>query len=270
MNQSNYEIIKKIGSGSYGSVYLAYDIQNNRNVAIKTISLANTNINEINNLYKLSIPNCNPYVVCFYFSFITDNKINIVTDYIDGPDVMVYTEPLRSFNNTALLIKTGKILLYTMLSALQYIHSKQIIHNDIKPSNIVVGSNRVPVLVDFGISCDINKCNENGGTSLYLSPEVLHGIRTYKSDLWSLAATIYGVVTGNNIWSLNIYQYDARSLMNEVINLMSNKILPNRLSTGDEKLDYIVNNFLQYDPSLRLSINQALALLKDDISHYYS
>ena len=165
-----------------------------------------------------------------------------------------------------------------MLSGLKYIHSKNILHNDVKPSNIVVGGNKVPVLVDLGISCitqqavnaicttPYNKvigdcCNEMSGTSLYIPPEIIREVRYPSSDLWSLGSTVYEIVTGNNIWSLNVGSYSAVGLMAQVINNFNQNILPNKLQSGDYQLDTVVNSFLQYDPSVRMTIDQALAIL---------
>ena len=259
----SYQILREVGSGSYGRVYLAIDLRNNKQVAIKTISLNDSSNREVDDLNQLAYPNCHPYVVCYLNSFIANNSLNIVTDYIEGPDVINYVQPLRLVNQRQTLYECGRILLKSMLLALQYIHSKGIIHNDIKPGNIMVSKDRVPILIDFGIACrNFPVCKEMMGTSLYLPPEaILTETRYYASDLWSLAATVYEVITGTNIWSLNTYLHTPTQLMEEVIRRFQQGSLPNRLVTNDAVMDGIVNNFLQYDPFQRMSVNQALSLL---------
>lgn len=272
----SYQILRQVGSGSYGKVSLAIDLRNNKHVAIKTIPyndhMSESKINkEAHDLSKLAFPNCNPYVVCYLDSFIHNNELNIVTDYIEGPDIANYVHPLRSSllgqNNKILLYQCGRVLLHSMLLALQYVHSKGVIHNDIKPGNIIVNNQRTPVLIDFGLACNIEGacrcCKEMIGTSLYLPPEaVLQETRYFSSDLWSLASTVYEVVTGMNIWSLNPYQYTSKELMEQVIHRFQQGSLPNRLVTNDPIMDQIVNSFLQYDPFQRMSVEQALLLLQ--------
>ena len=131
--------------------------------------------------------------------------------YLDGPDIMEYTQPLRMSGNQTMLIYSAKIILMSMLLALKYIHSRGIIHNDVKPENIVVSERRVPVLVDLGISCYTlpsrhptctrpyrkivdQCCNETCGTILYIPPEAFRGVRYPSSDLWSLGVTIYAIM----------------------------------------------------------------------------
>lgn len=259
----SYQILKEVGHGSYGRVYLAIDLRNNQQVAIKTIPLNDSSNREAQDLSQLAYPSCHPYVVCYFNSFIANNNLNIVTDYIEGPDIINYVQPFRLINQRQTLYECGRVLLHTMLLALQYIHSKGIIHNDIKPGNIIVNKNRVPILIDFGIACrSFPQCQEMMGTSLYLPPEaILTETRYYASDLWSLAATVYEVVTGTNIWSLNTYLHTPTQLMEEVIKRFQQGSLPNRLVTSDPVMDQIVNNFLQYDPFQRMSVNQALLLL---------
>lgn len=288
MNQdlisNRYDIIQRIGQGGQGTVYLATSKQTGQQVAIKIIPLTAANrdmaLQEIMALKAISYPNCIPYVVCYHDSFYdpTTNQAVIEMDYIQGPTVSAYTQPLRNQGNRNLLILTSKLLLKATLSGLKFIHAHNIIHNDIKPSNIIVGSNKVPVVVDFGISCMVqqainaactqpygkvvgNCCNTNAGTSIYLPPEAIKNVRYPSSDLWSLAATVYEIMTGMNIWGLNISQYDAYGLMKEVINKMNQGVQPNLLNSGDPNLDMVVNSFLSYDPTARMSIDQALAYI---------
>ena len=281
---NRYTIIKNIGQGSYGTVKLAISKKTGSQIAIKIIPLTEQNktnvIQEILSLKKVSAPNCNVYVVCYYDSFVDPYTGSVVVEmeYIEGPNIMIYTHPARISGDLTLLYDTAKKFLIAMLNALKYIHSKNIIHNDVKPGNIVVGKNKVPVLVDLGISCiaqeavnsicttPYNKvigdcCKEMSGTSLYIPPETMYKVRYPQSDLWSLGSTAYEIITGNNIWSLDVTQFSPISLMGQVINRFNSGTLPNVLNTGDYQLDAVVNGFLKYDPSLRMSIDQALSIL---------
>lgn len=282
---NRYEIVKEVGRGAYGSVHEAISKKTGAKVAIKIVPLTETNkknlVQEILSLRKLSQPNCNPYVVCYYDSFYNaiTNSIVIEMEYVHGVDLMTYTQPARSSRDLSLLYRTAKMSLIAMLNGIKYIHSKGLLHNDIKPGNIVVDENKVPILVDLGISCvtqeavksictvPYNKvvgdcCQEMSGTSLYIPPEVLKDVRYPQSDLWSLGATIYELVTGTNIWGLDVFKFTPVNLMAQVIIKFTQGTLPNKLNTGDYQLDTIVNGFLKYDPLTRMSIDQALVLIQ--------
>ena len=288
MNQdlisARYDISQRVGQGGQGSVYLARSKQTGQEVALKIFNITPSNrdmvFQEAKALSAVSYPNCNPYIACYHNSFYdpTTNQAVIEMEYVRGPTVSAYTQPLRNQGNRPLLILCSKLLLKAALHGLQYIHSHNILHNDIKPSNIVVGPNKVPVIVDFGISCFVhdainsactqqynkvigNCCNTMAGTSIYIPPEATKNVRYPSSDLWSLAATVYEIMSGSNIWGLNVGQYNAYSLMKEVVNKINQQVPPNKLSSGDQTLDMVVNSFLNYDPASRMSIDQALSVL---------
>jgi serine/threonine-protein kinase len=281
---NRYQLLRKIGTGGQGEVWLTKSKHTGKEVAIKIIQLNPTNKNntlqEISLLEAVSTPNCNPYVVCYYDSFYepSTNIAVIEMEYVQGPNILEYTQPLRNSMNFPLLILTTKLFLKATLLGLKFIHNHNIIHNDIKPSNIIVNYNKVPVIVDFGISCiaqdainaictqSYNKVIENccistAGTSIYLPPESIRNVRYSSSDLWSLGATAYQIVTGMDIWGLNVAAYDPLGLLKQVIDRFNGNINPYKLNSGDMILDTIVNSFLSYDPSSRMSINQALSLL---------
>lgn len=276
--ENRYNIIKKIGEGGFGTVYLAKNKKTNKHVAIKVITIvANKQhriLNEIKALKTIE-PQCVPYLACYRDSFI-DKKRNamvIEMEYIPGVNILAYTQKLRNdillkYQNGQSYKKEGttliticKLVLIAMLKVLKYIHSKNILHNDIKPSNLMVSSERIPVMVDFGLSCFVNKdkfCENKAGTSLYIPPEIIFGVKNSSSDLWSLAATIYSLMTGENVWGVNPY---GETVLKNVINKIKTKTEPKNLNTGDYQLDSVVNGFLILDPNKRLTIDQALNIL---------
>jgi serine/threonine protein kinase len=76
---------------------------------------------------------------------------------------------------------------------MEYVHSKEIVHLDIKPSNILYEKSTNEItLIDFGLACTVGQC-EPGGTLQYMAPEVLDEQRdiTYAADIWSIGATFY-------------------------------------------------------------------------------
>jgi serine/threonine protein kinase len=288
MNQdyisTRYQLLRQIGKGGQGTVWLARSNRTGKEVAVKIIQLSPANrdssLQEIATIKAISTPNCMPYVVCCYDSFFepSTNQAVIEMEYIKGPTILEYTQPLRNSGNRLLLIPTTKLCIKAVLLGLQFIHAHNVLHNDVKPSNIVVNHNKVPVLVDFGISCFTqdavkaictqpynkvigNCCSTTSGTPTFIPPEDIKGIRYPSSDLWSLGATAYEIMSGMNIWGINIAAYDPMGVLYQVIDRFKAGIQPNKLISGDANLDIVVNNFLSYEPSNRMSINQALSLL---------
>jgi len=281
----HYYISNTIGAGGQGSVVLAQKKSDDSRVALKLIPFTPTNqhniVQEISAIKAISTPNCNPYVVCYRDSFVdvASQKVVIEMDYVHGPNVISYTQPLRDSGNNKLLTTTAIQLTRAMLKALSFIHSYGILHNDIKPANIVVNIDKVPVLVDLGISCFVqaalqeictkpydklidNCCSNSSGTSLYLPPEALKNVRYPASDLWSLGATIFEIVNGYNIWSIDITLHQPMVLMRQVIDKFVQGVQPNQLRTENQVLNQVINNFLNYDPTQRMSVAQAISMLE--------
>lgn len=284
-----YQIDKQIGKGGQGTVYLGRSLLDptNRALAIKIIPLnpqtQTLALQEIAAIKTVSNPNCIPYVACAVDTFYdpTTNNAVIVMEYVNGPTIAEYVYPLRANPtpaNVNLLTIINKQLLRIMLVALRFIHNNNMLHNDIKPANIVVSQDKIPVLVDFGISCYVNQavnqvcslpygkiigncCNTNAGTSIFMPPEVLKNVRYPSSDSWSLGAMIYTLITGVNVWGINVRDYTVESLMQEVVNKLQNGTIPNQLNSNDAALNTVVNSFLLLDPSQRMSLDEAYQIL---------
>ena len=136
-------------------------------------------------------------------------------------------------------------------------------HNDIKPENIMIQKDTyVPKLIDFGLTCTINKvskeqsegkypedhCIRYAGTLLYVAPEYIKykGLKIPASDMWSLGVTLYTAATGNRLYKAR----NVQELIKEIKDF-DNGPIP-RLNTSNELLNTIVNNLLLLNPSERL------------------
>lgn len=147
---SRYKLVKKIGAGSFGSVYKAIDTEKNRYVAVKVESKKSEKkrlAHEIN-MY-------NNFMSCRFIPKIiwygSENNYNfLVMDYMG-----LSLEKLFENHNKKFSLKTIFMLTIDLLKILQYIHNNNIIHRDLKPDNIVIGSNNNNCnvyLLDFGLS----------------------------------------------------------------------------------------------------------------------
>ncbi|NWX23231.1 NEK5 kinase, partial [Aegotheles bennettii] len=192
-----YEIIKKIGEGSFGKIFLAKGKVDNERCVIKEINLTKMPVKEkeasqkeVILLFKMKHGN----IVTFYASLQEKNKLYIVMEYCDGGDLMQ-----RIKMQHGMLFDENQILSWFVQISLglKHIHDKKILHRDVKAQNIFLSNNgKVAKLGDFGIARQLNSTMEFAhtcvGTPYYLSPEICEN-RPYnnKTDIWSLGCVLY-------------------------------------------------------------------------------
>ncbi len=193
--QNRYQILRLLGQGGMGAVYLAFDHRLNQNVALKenTGGDARQFQHEAELLARLRHPNL-PRVSDH---FIEPNGVQyLVMDYIEGDDL----ETLRQ-QRGALPEAQVRAWFAQILSAVEYLHSQGVIHRDIKPDNIKITPSGQAVLVDFGIAKiyqagQVTRSSQKFGSTGYASPEHYKGGTNQQSDIYSLGATLYAVLTG--------------------------------------------------------------------------
>lgn len=194
---NKYFLTEEIGHGSHGIVYRAYDEKNfNEPVAIKIIEDSgnlDSLLIEPELLSRLNHPN----IVSLKDFFIHAGKLVIVTEYLDGIDLQSYLNSQGKLSSSEVTI-----FLIQMADALAHAHANNIIHRDIKLSNILVVKSVQSIkftLVDFGISRmteGIQSVKQIAGTYYYMAPEQLRGRPCEQSDLWSLGICAYNLITG--------------------------------------------------------------------------
>ncbi len=193
-----YEIISKVGEGAFGVVYKARNLLRDKVVALKIIkgapeSQLNSYLREIRKMDKLRPPH--PNVVEFYTADIKDGCLLIEMEYFEG-------ETLRQTLEEGLNLTDDTIVdfLIQILDGLSYIHSKMLVHRDIKPDNILVNTEYTRLkIADFGISKDLEGSESYGpaGTMHYMSPENVNGEKIdHRSDIYSLGIVLYELKTG--------------------------------------------------------------------------
>ena len=205
----DYIIIKRVGFGSSGLVYQVY----NNNDPYKTIlilkqipfrNISNNfeettrKLKEAKNesliLSKLSFK----YVVKYYDSFIEDDCLNIIMEYCEEGDFGTFIINLIQKNNYLSETQIWHFFIQISLG-LAYIHSKNILHRDLKPMNIFLKKNNLIKIGDLGVAKMLQtntKAITYIGTPYYLSPEVCEG-KPYnsKSDVWALGCILYELCT---------------------------------------------------------------------------
>ncbi len=201
-----YQIVKELGRGAMGVVYLAVDPTIGRQVAIKTIRLGEVNdpeeraklrerlFREARSAGILS----HPGIVTIYDMEEHDDVAFIAMEFVDGPtlDQFLSTrEPLAPERLMSILRQTA--------AALDYAHAKGIVHRDIKPANIMIASDGAAKITDFGIAkvTTSQQYTQTGtilGTPNYMSPEQVQGLAvTGRADQFSLAVIAFEILTGD-------------------------------------------------------------------------
>lgn len=202
----NYIIISKIGSGGMGTVYLAeHKFIKQQKVAIKVIHSNMVNEASRQRLHeeaeKLASLN-HPNIVKFLnYHFDEKGNVYLIMEYADGVTLEDYIR-----TKTGLIVES-KIwpILEPVLDAFEYAHKHKVVHRDIKPSNIIITTDGVPKILDFGISTIMDDSNDSEaqeafimGTPSYMSPEQVKGKGIdFRSDIYSLGVLLHQMLTGN-------------------------------------------------------------------------
>ncbi|MEK7239938.1 MAG: serine/threonine-protein kinase [Gemmatimonadota bacterium] len=203
-----YHILKKLGEGGMGQVYLAEHVKMGRKSALKVMNpgmnqdadaIARFN-REAANASRLNHPN-----ICAIYDFgeTPDGLIYLAMEFIEGQSLSSLVE-----KSGALPPARAASIIHQSADALQVAHDAGIVHRDLKPDNIMIARNRdgtdLAKVVDFGIakahSSDAQKVTKTGlvvGTPEYMSPEQLSGDKLDgRSDIYSLALVAFNCLTG--------------------------------------------------------------------------
>ena len=199
----DYSILQKLGQGSYGSVFLVNKKESkygpNTNLfVLKQIPLYNMDKEEIESVKQeaniLKVLNCK-YIVKFHDSFLESKTLNIVMEYCNGGDLSKYLKQKKGK-----LLKENEIwpIFLKIALGIYYLHSKKIIHRDLKSLNIFLNSDNSIKLGDLGVAKVMSNsfAETYVGTPYYLSPEIVEE-KPYneKSDVWSLGCLLYELIT---------------------------------------------------------------------------
>lgn len=196
----DYEILGELGKGGMGRVYKVRNIISDRVEAMKVLlpdlagqkDLADRFLREIKMLASLDHPN----IAALRTAFTAENQLVMIMEYVEGETLAAQVE--RGPVPVADALK----YMDDALSALSYAHKRNIIHRDVKPSNMMVTPQGLLKLMDFGIARSGNDKNLTvTGTALgslnYMSPEQIQGGAVdARSDIYSMGIALYEIVTG--------------------------------------------------------------------------
>lgn len=200
-----YELVRRIGEGGMGSVYLAKDTRSDKVVAMKVLARSKAKNTaflerftaEMRHAFELD----HPHIVKALDLGEHEGYHYLVMEYVPGEDVFTLLSERGRLSEQEALNITAQIA-----EALEHIHEERLVHRDIKPENILVAPDGTAKLADMGLAIDreptarhrLTKTGIAMGTPSYLSPEQAQGDQhlDIRSDIYSLGATLYEMVTG--------------------------------------------------------------------------
>lgn len=198
----NYRIVRHLGSGGMGSVYLAVNTNIDQQVAIKVLrpevarnaALRARFKQEAEMLCSLD----HPGIVKFLNYVETAEGVFLIMEYVKGMTL----EDFISKKNGLIVESKAYPLICEILDAFAYAHSKGIVHRDIKPANIIIQDDGHIKIMDFGIAQIVSEVNVTDskaimGTPAYMSPEQIYGKDIdARSDIYSIGVLIHNMLTG--------------------------------------------------------------------------
>jgi serine/threonine protein kinase len=199
-----YVIVKEVGRGSTGVVYLSHDPYYRRDVAIKVYALESSDEDRARVTRKMFLSEAHmvgmlqhPNILPIFDAGEEEGHYYIVTEHIHGARTLAaYCKP-----DNLLPIDDVVEIIFKCAKALHYAHSRGVIHRDIKPSNLMLTQANDVRIIDFGIALvagsEISRIEGIAGSPSYMSPEQVQSLEiTNRSDLYALGAVMYELLTG--------------------------------------------------------------------------
>lgn len=196
--KERFQILEKLGEGSYGAVLKALDTKDQQLVAIKSIPV-DSDVTALQKEIDVLKDCDSQYILQYKGSFLVGDHVWIVLEYCHAGSV---TDLMEATGCTLTEVQIAVILRASLLG-LAYLHSKRIIHRDIKCGNILLNSAGDPKLGDFGVAAHLtathSKRQTKIGTPYWMAPEVLSldSQHDEKADIWSLGITAYEMAIGH-------------------------------------------------------------------------
>ncbi len=250
-----YEIIKQVGRGSTGCVYLSNDPYYGRDVAIKIYNIEPDDnpekarvarkmfLSEAHMVGMLQHPNILP----IFDAGEEAGHYYIVTEFIHGARTLAaYCKPDNLLRMSDLIE-----IIYKCAKALSYAHGRGVIHRDIKPSNIMLTVDNDVRIIDFGIAIvadsEISRIEGIAGSPSYMSPEQVQSLEiTNRSDLYALGAVMYELLTGHRPFRAN----NLSKLLHQIVYATPPPIHTLRKDVPEE-LEALIARAMHKDPARR-------------------
>ncbi|KAG0269884.1 serine/threonine protein kinase psk1 [Actinomortierella ambigua] len=263
MSPDDFDLLKVIGRGAYGKVYLVRHRATQALYAMKVLKKASIVVHSKDTESTMSERKIleairHPFIVKLHFAFQTDHRLYLILEYASGGELFTHLATERMFSEENTAFYAAQLVL-----ALEHLHSLGIIYRDLKPENIMLDAEGNAVLTDFGLSkvpleSSDGRTNTVCGTIEYMAPEVVCGKVHYDRtvDWWSLGVVIHDMLTGSPPFVASNRKKTMDAILNKKLNLpyylsqdakdLLGKLLRRapsaRLGTGPNGVDNIKNH----------------------------
>lgn len=246
---SRFKVGKRLGSGNQGTVYLCGDPELQRRVAIKLLDKAlvdtgqaeATFLGEARAMSRIQHPN----IVSIYEAGKHQGMPYLVFEYVEGRLLS------DLISNGELDVGRALEIFQGMLEGMERAHRQGIVHRDLKPANIIINTEDVPKIMDFGIARILTGTSQQDtqliGSPRYMAPEYIeHGQVSTRADVFSLGLILDEMLTGTPVF----HGHSPTAVLNSI--LRDPVPAPSSLNnTLDERLDQLVLKALEKDPGAR-------------------
>ena len=223
----NYEVIATLGKGGMGQVYLALDTRLGRKVALKLLPFSQTrdpnHVQRLEQEARTASALNHPNIVTIHEIGEADSIHFMATEYVEG-------ETLRErMANAELSVREIVALAVQIASALRAAHRAGIVHRDIKPENIMLRSDAVVKVLDFGLAKLTGAAEvESGlimGTTPYMSPEQARGETVdARTDVWSLGVVVYEMIKGTVPFTGETHRQTVTSILQDELPTLDSEV----------------------------------------------
>jgi serine/threonine-protein kinase len=189
-----YKILSTLGSGGFGTVFLAEDTWIDKRVALKVPHKQGVDFGELLHEPRLLAALNHPNIVTILTAERQDQVFFIVMEYVPGENLEGIIARDGALELTQALDYTCQIS-----NALDHAHRQNVLHRDLRPSNVLVGETGIVKVADFGTSRFLEIAAHGTtviGSPPYMAPEQFHGKALFASDVYSLGVTMYQMLTG--------------------------------------------------------------------------
>ena len=189
-----YRILSPLGSGGFGSVYLAEDTWIDKKVAIKVPHKQSLDFAELVKEPRLLASMSHPNIVTVLTAAIEDDRFFIVMEYVPGE-----TLEARILREGAIDLAQALDFTCQMCNAVDHAHRAGILHRDLRPGNMLLSEKGLLKVTDFGTSRFLEIAAHGTtviGSPPYMAPEQFHGKAVFASDVYSIGVTMYQMLTG--------------------------------------------------------------------------
>ena len=247
----NYIIKKTLGKGTFAKVKLAIQLPKKKKVAIKIIEKRilqeEDDIIRLKREFEMLTKFNNPNIISVTEIFESDNAYFTVMEFCEGGELFNYI-----VENKVLSEEKAAFFYYQLINGLEYIHSLGIVHRDLKPENLLLTSEHILKIIDFGLSNYYTKNNKQlletpCGSPCYASPEMLsgEGYDGFKIDIWATGIILFAMLCGY----LPFDHKDNNKLFKKILECKIN--YPKNLSSDSKDL---IKKILVPNPRRRISI----------------